>query len=101
MFLTGAAKAVPTAPPTNTPQILQTTDDNADFVDGIIGGAIVLGMILIIYACHSCYIRFCRNQQDNADAILSLPNMVQLPFQFPIGPPFLHKDDAITLVNQN
>ena len=95
-FLTGAAKAVPTAPPTNTPQILQTTDKNDDFVDGIIGGAIVLGMILIIYACHSCYIRFCRNRRDNAGAILNLPNMVQLPSQFPIGPPFLHKDDGIT-----
>ena len=33
MFFTGAAKAIPTAPPTNTPQILQTTDENDDFVD--------------------------------------------------------------------
>ena len=96
MFFKGAAKAVPTAPPTNTPQILQTTDKNDDFGDGIIGGAIVLGMILIIYLCHSCYIRFCRNRRDNAGAILNLPNMVQLPSQFPIGPPFLHKDDGIT-----
>ena len=96
MFFKGAAKAVPTAPPTNTPQILQTTDKNDDFVDGIIGGAIVLGMILIIYACHSCYIRFCRNRRDNAGAILNLLNMVQLPSQFPIGPPFLHKGDGIT-----
>ena len=92
----GAAKAVPTAPPTNTLQILQTTDENDDFVDGIIGGAIVLGMILIIYACHSCYIRFCRNRRENAGAILNLPNMVQLPSKFPIGSPFLHKDDGIT-----
>ena len=100
-FFTGAAKAVATAPPTNTPQILQTTDDNDDFVDGIIGGAIVRGMIVMIYALHSCYIRFCRKRQDNAGAILYLPNMVQLPSQFPIGPPFLHKDDGITLVNQD
>ena len=89
------------APPTKTPQIRQTTDGDDDFVHGIIGGAIVLGMILMIYACHSCYIRFCRNRQDNAGAILNLPNMVQLPSQFPIGPPFLHKDDGITLVTQN
>ena len=33
MFFTGTAKAVRTAPPTNTPQILQTTDENDDFVD--------------------------------------------------------------------
>ena len=101
IFSTGAVKATPTAPPTKTPQIRQTTDGDDDFVHGIIGGAIVLGMILIIYACHSCYIRFCRNRQDNAGAILNLPNMVQLPFQFPIGPPFLHKDDGITLVDRN
>ena len=101
IFSTGAVKATPTAPPTKTPQIRQTTDGDDDFVHGIIGGAIVLGMILIIYACHSCYIRFCRNRQDNAGAILNLPNMVQLPFQFPIGPPFPHKDHGITLVDQN
>ena len=53
-------------------------------------------MILIIYACHSCYIRFCRNRRDNAGAILNLPNMVQLPSKFPIGSPFLHEDDGIT-----
>ena len=101
IFSTGAVKATPTAPPTKTPQIRQTTDGDDDFVHGIIGGAIVLGMIMMIYACHSCYIRFCRNRQDNAGAILNLPNMVQLPSQFPIGPPFLHKDDGITLVTQN
>ena len=96
MFFTGAAKVAPTAPPTNTSKICQSTDENDDFVDGIIGGAIVLGMIVIIYACHSCNIRFCRNRRDNAGAILNLPNMVQLPSQFPIGPPFLHKDDGIS-----
>ena len=101
IFSTGAVKATPTAPPTKTPQIRQTTDGDDDFVHGIIGGAIVLGMIMMIYACHSCYIRFCRDRQDNAGAILNLPNMVQLPSQFPIGPPFLHKDDGITLVTQN
>ena len=101
IFSTGAVKATPTAPPTKTPQIRQTTDGDDDFVHGIIGGAIVLGMILMIYACHSCYIRFCRNRQDNAGAILNLPNMVQLASQFPIVPPFLHKDDSITLVNQD
>ena len=97
IFSTGAVKATPT----KTPQIRQTTDGDDDFVHGIIGGAIVLGMILMIYACHSCYIRFCRNRLDNAGAILNLPNMVRLPSQFPIGPPFLHKDDGITLVTQN
>ena len=101
IFSTGAVKATPTAPPTKTPQIRQTTDGDDDFVHGIIGGAIVLGMILMIYACHSCYIRFCRNRQDNAGAILNLSNMVQLASQFPIVPPFLHKDDSITLVNQD
>ena len=101
IFSTGAVKATPTAPPTKTPQIRQTTDGDDDFVHGIIGGAIVLGMIMMIYTCHSCYIRFCRNRQDNAGAILNLPNMMQLPSQFPIGPPFLHKDDGITLVTQN
>ena len=99
IFFTGAVKAAPTVPPTKTPQIRQTTDD--DFVHGIIGGAIVLGMILMIYACHSCYLRFCRNRQDNAGPILNLPNMVQLPSQFPIGSSYLHKDDGITLVNQD
>ena len=98
IFSTGAVKAAPTAPPTKTPQIRQTTEDD-DFVHEIIGGAIVLGMILIIYACHSCYLCFCHNRQDNAGAILNLPNMVQLPSYFPIGPPYLHKDDGITLVN--
>ena len=100
IFSTGAVKAAPTAPPTKTPQIRQTTEDD-DFVHEIIGGAIVLGMILIIYACHSCYIRFCRNRQDNAGAILNLPNMVQLPSHFPIGSPYLHNDDCITLVNHD
>jgi len=101
-FSTGADKAVPTVPPTNTSKIRQTTDDDDDdFVHGIIGGAIVLGMILMIYACHSCYLRFCRNRQDNAGPILNLPNMVQLPSQFPIGSSYLHKDDGITLVNQD
>ena len=90
IFSTGAVKAAPTAPPTKTPQIRQTTEDD-DFVHEIIGGAIVLGMILIIYACHSCYLCFCRNRQDNAGAILNLPNVVQLPSHFPIGSPFLHK----------
>ena len=61
IFSTGAVKAAPTAPPTKTPQIRQTTEDD-DFVHEIIGGAIVLGMILIIYACHSCYLCFCRNR---------------------------------------
>ena len=98
IFSTGAVKAAPTAPPTKTSQIRQTTEDD-DFVHEIIGGAIVLGMILIIYACHSCYLCFCHNRQDNAGAILNLPNMVQLPSYFPIGPPYLHKDDGITLVN--
>ena len=100
IFSTGAVKAAPTAPPNKTPQIRQTTDDD-DFVLEIIGGAIVLGMILMIYARHSCCLRFCRNRQDNAGAILNLPNMVQLPSYFPIGPPYLHKDDGITLVNQD
>ena len=100
IFSTGAVKAAPTAPPTKTPQIRQTTEDD-DCVHEIIGGAIVLGMILIIYACHSCYLCFCRNRQDNAGAILNLPNMVQLPSYFLIGPPYLHKDDGITLVNQD
>ena len=88
-------------PPTTTPQIRKTTDGDDDFVHGIIGGAIVLGMIMMIYACHSCYIRFCRDRQDNAGAILNLPNIMQSLSQFPIGPPFLHKDDGITLVNQD
>ena len=88
IFSTGAVKAAPTAPPTKTPQIRQTTEDD-DFVHEIIGGAIVLGMILIIYACHSCYLCFCRNRQDNAGAILNLPNMVQFPSQFAIASPFL------------
>ena len=101
IFSTGAVNATSTSPPTKTPQIRQTTDGDDDFVDGIIGGAIVLGMILMIYACHSCYIRFCRNRQDNAGAILNLPNIMQSLSQFPIGPPFLHKDDGITLVTQN
>ena len=101
IFSTGAVNATSTSPPTKTPQIRQTTDGDDDFVDGIIGGAIVLGMILMIYACHSCYIRFCRNRQDNAGAILNLPNIMQSLSQFPIGPPFLHKDDGITLVNQD
>ena len=92
--------AAPTTPPNKTPQIRQTTDDD-DFVDGIIGGAIVLGLILMIYACHSCYLRFCRNRQDNAGAILNLPNMAQLPSHFPIFSPYLHKDDGITLVNHD
>ena len=100
IFSTGAVKAAPTAPPNKTPQIRQTTDDD-DFVLEIIGGAIVLGMIFMIYARHSCYLRFCRNRQDNAGAILNLPNMVQLPSYFLIGPPYLHKDDGITLVNQD
>ena len=97
MLSTGGVKAAPS----RTPQIRQTTDGDDDFVHGIIGGAIVLGMIMMIYACHSCYIRFCRDRQDNAGAILNLPNMMQLPSQFPIGPPFLHKDDGITSVTQN
>ena len=101
IFSTGADKAAPTVSPTNTSKIRQTTDDDDDFVHGIIGGAIVLGMILMIYACHSCYLRFCRNRQGNAGAILNLPNMVQLPSQFPIGSSYLHKDDGITLVNQD
>ena len=100
MFSTGAVMAAPTTPPNKTPQIRQTTDDD-DFVDGIIGGAIVLGLILMIYACHSCYLRFCRNRQDNAGAILNLPNMAQLPSHFPIVSPYLHKDDGITLVNHD
>ena len=91
----------PTTPPNKTLQIRQTTDDDDDFVDRILGGAIVLGLILMIYVCHSCYLRFCRNRQDNAGAILNLPNMAQLPSQFPIGSPYLHKDDGITLVNHD
>ena len=47
IFSTGAVKATPTAPPTKTPQIRQTTDGDDDFVHGIIGGAIVLGIILV------------------------------------------------------
>ena len=79
IFSTGAAKAAPTALPKKTPQIRQTTDDDDDFVHEIIGGAIVLGMVLMIYACHSCYIRFCCNRQDiNEGAILNLPNMMQV-----------------------
>ena len=78
IFSTGAVKAAPTAPPNKTPQIRQTTDDDGDFVGGIMGRAIVLGMVLMIYACHSCYIRFCRNRQDNESAILNLPNMMQV-----------------------
>ena len=101
IFSTEAVKATPTAPPNKTPQIRQTTDDDDDFVDGIIGGAIVLGLILMVYACHSCYLRFCRNLQDNAGAILNLPNMAQLPSHFLIGSPYLHKDDGITLVNHD
>ena len=101
IFSTGAVKVAPTAPPNKTPQIRQTTDDDDDFVHGIMGGAIVLGMVLMIYACHSCYIHFCRNRQDNAGAILNLANMVQLPFHFPTGSPYLHKDDGITLVNHD
>ena len=45
IFSTGAVKAAPTAPPSKTPQILQTTDDD-DFVHEIIGGALVLGTTL-------------------------------------------------------
>ena len=45
--------------------------------------------------------RSCRCRQDNAGAILNLTIRVQLPCQFPIGPSFLHKDDGITLVNQD
>ena len=101
LFFTGAVKAVPTAPPTKTPQIRQTTDDDDDFVHGIIGGAIVLGIILMIYACYLCYIRFCRNRQDNVGAILNSPNLMQLSSQFPISTLVLHKDDGITLVNQD
>ena len=78
IFSTGAVTAAPTTPPNKTPQIRQTTDDDDDFVGGIMGGAIVLGMVLMIYACHSCYIRFCRNRQDNESAILNLPNMMQV-----------------------
>ena len=96
IFSTGAVMEALTAPPNKTPQIRQTTDDNDDFVHGIIGGAIVLGMILMIYACHSCYLRFCRSRQDNAGAILHLPNLMQLPSHFPMGSPYLHKDDGIT-----
>ena len=101
LFFTGAVKAVPTAPPTKTPQIRQTTDDDDDFVHGIIGGAIVLGIILMIYACYLCYIRFCRNRQDNVGAILNSPNLMQLASQFPFSTLVLHKDDGITLVNQD
>ena len=97
IFSTGAVKAASLAPPNKTPQIR----DDDDFVHEIIGGTIVLEMILMIYACHSCYLRFCRNRQDNAGAILNLPNMVQLPSHFPIGSPYLHKDDCITLVNHD
>ncbi|KAM7432349.1 hypothetical protein ABFA07_017186 [Porites harrisoni] len=46
-------------------------------------------------------LRSCRCRQDNAGAILNLTIRVQLPCQFPIGPSFLHKDDGITLVNQD
>ena len=46
-------------------------------------------------------IRLCHNRQDNEGAILNLPNLMQLPSQFPIVPPFLHKDDGITLINQD
>ena len=45
IFSTGAVKVAPTAPPSKTPQIRQTTDDD-DFVHEIIGGAIVLGTTL-------------------------------------------------------
>ena len=55
----------------------------------------------MIYGCHSYYRRLCRDGQDNAGAILNLPSVMQLPSQFPIGHPVLHKDDGITLVNQN
>ena len=100
IFSTGIVKATPTAPPTKTPKIHQNADDD-DFVHGIIRGATFLGMIVMIYACHSCYIRFCRKRQDNEGAILNLPNMMQLASQFSIGSPYLHKDDGITLVNQD
>ena len=45
IFSTGAVKVAPTVPPTKTPQIHQTTDDD-DFVHEIIGGGIVLGTTL-------------------------------------------------------
>ena len=57
MFFTGAVKAVPTAPPTKTLQIRSTTDDDDDFVHKIIGGTIVLGMIVMISAYHSCMLQ--------------------------------------------
>ncbi|XP_022788643.1 uncharacterized protein LOC111328468 [Stylophora pistillata] len=62
----------------------------------VIGGASVLGVILLTYACYTYYNRNSREQHVRFLAT------VPLPPQFPIGAAHIYRDDLrVTLVNDN